>query len=372
MAVIIRELLVQAQEAELGKDYPKAVRLLRDAEAYYRDRQLDGRADQMARNAARIAKDHSVPVGDGFGDELLDVPPPQDDTMPGGQALTPQERAPVLADAQLDAWCSFCCKPKTEVGAMVAGPAGAFICRGCVTASAALHGGVAATSDATLGEVPPPITDVSQRQVKTSQEAPVEAVRAAGDELPAQQRARIVWTRRRPKLALVVGPAGAGKSHLAARLGPVVEVGSALPDGDVAVVELNEPVSDEVAGRIIAWSEARQRRAVVLVCRAALPVSALALRGEHGEATLHTTAELSAAVGAQVPLHLLERVELVLELPAPAREDLMTLGVKLLAQRFVQADARVVEALVDAALKSGRALHEVLALVRRVPPGRYA
>ncbi|MFN7134008.1 MAG: ClpX C4-type zinc finger protein, partial [Myxococcales bacterium] len=42
-----------------------------------------------------------------------------------------------------DCWCSFCCRPKAEAGPMIAGPAGAFICRGCIAASARLSGGEA-------------------------------------------------------------------------------------------------------------------------------------------------------------------------------------------------------------------------------------
>jgi len=47
---------------------------------------------------------------------------------------------PVLADPAQAAWCSFCCRPGQEVGSLVAGPAGAYICRGCVERAQALLG----------------------------------------------------------------------------------------------------------------------------------------------------------------------------------------------------------------------------------------
>jgi ATP-dependent protease Clp ATPase subunit len=45
-----------------------------------------------------------------------------------------------LADPRMDAWCSFCCRPKQEVGQLVAGPAGAFICGSCVLLATELLG----------------------------------------------------------------------------------------------------------------------------------------------------------------------------------------------------------------------------------------
>src|SRR5262249_2020594 len=51
------------------------------------------------------------------------------------------ERTPTLADPALEAWCSFCCRPSREVGALVAGPSQAYVCRGCGELAGSLREG---------------------------------------------------------------------------------------------------------------------------------------------------------------------------------------------------------------------------------------
>jgi ClpX C4-type zinc finger len=112
-----RELLRLAQEAERSGDLARAESLLEQAAAAV-DRAGHGeRAARLRRHARRLAE-----------------------TLPGetGQALT--ERFPVLADPAAAAWCSFCCQPDREVGRLVAGAAGAFICAGCLQRAEALLG----------------------------------------------------------------------------------------------------------------------------------------------------------------------------------------------------------------------------------------
>jgi hypothetical protein len=53
------------------------------------------------------------------------------EALPGEPSRSFPERLPVLADPRQPAWCSFCCRPSTEVGSLVAGPVGAFICLAC-------------------------------------------------------------------------------------------------------------------------------------------------------------------------------------------------------------------------------------------------
>jgi hypothetical protein len=61
-------------------------------------------------------------------------------TLPGEASHPFPERLPVLADAAHKAWCSFCCRPGVEVGNLVAGPVGAFICRACTERALGLLG----------------------------------------------------------------------------------------------------------------------------------------------------------------------------------------------------------------------------------------
>ncbi|MFP2963670.1 ClpX C4-type zinc finger protein [Myxococcus sp. 1LA] len=105
------------------------------------------------------------------------------------------ERGPTRADAALDAWCSFCCRPRTDTGDLVAGPAGAFICKSCLNESQSLLGDVT--------PVPPPAV--------TRTERPVEPVMG----LVGQQAAQSLLTQSldaQARCLLVVGPEGSGKS----------------------------------------------------------------------------------------------------------------------------------------------------------------
>ena len=123
----IRRLLADAQDAERRGKKEEASKLLRIAAAWYRDRQLLPRAAQMLRQARRVEGivDEEEPAEAVFGfDDAPEEPPPGE-----GRVLT-EQRVPQLADPSVDAWCSFCCRPKTEVGPLVAGPAGAYVCQG--------------------------------------------------------------------------------------------------------------------------------------------------------------------------------------------------------------------------------------------------
>src|SRR6218665_527645 len=78
---------------------------------------------------------------------VLDAPGERSEEPPARAASEEEgrfiERGPTRADPSLDAWCSFCCRPRAEVGPLVAGPAGAFICAACIGESGGLLGGVA-------------------------------------------------------------------------------------------------------------------------------------------------------------------------------------------------------------------------------------
>ncbi len=351
MTSTIRDLLTQAQAAEARQDLSEAIRLLKEAEQYYRERQLDGRAQQMARNVARLEAARG-PVSDGFGDELLDG----SSGVPGGAALAAVERGPQRADPALEAWCSFCCKPKQEVGDLVAGPAGAFICRSCVAVSAVLHGGSAE----------PVLPKAAERHRPALEPKRLH-------ELPAQRQARERWERRRPKVGLVVGPSGSGKSALVEALGrPVTRPFERLPDADVLVVDLAQPLGPDEELRLLRWLEEHPRRQVMFSSPGDAPTPLLVLKGEHGDEPVYDTQALSAAVGGRLSDAVLAKVEQLLPLTMPDRPALEALARALLENRGVQLSDAALNQLVDHAERSGRSTHEVVALVSRIPPGRYA
>jgi hypothetical protein len=129
----VRELLAGAQAAEARGEKGEAIALLRKAAEIYRDSQNATRALKMLRHIRRL---EGVDEDDDVGEvpELAEAAH-ADDPAPasGRQPRVLEERGPVRAPKELEAWCSFCCRPNREVGALVAGPTGTFICSGCVT-----------------------------------------------------------------------------------------------------------------------------------------------------------------------------------------------------------------------------------------------
>src|SRR5262249_33464867 len=111
MASDVREYLRAAQAAEIRGDTVQAIELLRTAASAYQQAGNHPRAEQMLRHVRRL--------------EARPAPVPR--------AVDPEltQRGPTLADPTQPAWCSFCCRPRDEVGPLVAGPAGAFISPPC-------------------------------------------------------------------------------------------------------------------------------------------------------------------------------------------------------------------------------------------------
>ncbi len=358
----IRTLLADAQRAESRGERAVAIDLLRRAAAWYQQRKLDARARQMLRQASRLAGE-SVEVelrapppsvrdeGFGFGDELeVELGPaavyelPEetpsralehladrllDEPVDRGPEPRPifEQRGPALADPTLDAWCSFCCRPRSEVGALIAGPAGAFICAGCVATSAGLVG----------VERTPSLSSVRPMAPSTSAAL-----------LPQQRRVVDRLRARKHHLALIIGVAGTGKSTLLQHLG----------DDEVAIYDGPEQARP-VAGR----------RAVIAV-RAEAPTPALVLPGPEGDELIYDTAALAAVV--PLPTELLVRVDGVYVLEGPSAAELLQLARVLLLDKGAVLSDVAIDALVALAVKSGRGVAELAALVARVPAGRYA
>lgn len=373
MSSEIRALLSAAQQAEANGDVRQAVLHLQQAVDFYRARSMDRRAAQMERQIARLeGRPVEVPLasgdledeltahelddegldddGLGFGDELLDAPPRR---RRDGVYTAIADRGPQQADPAIDAWCSFCCRPKGEVGPLVAGPAGAFVCAACVTSAAKLL----ATP---IGELPVPPPPVPRRPG------------AARHQLPSQASAKAAWDRRKPRVALVLGPEGAGKTTFLESLGqPVVRPLSRLPDAETLLVDLNTPLTSDDEAALQAWLDAHPKRRAVLAARGDAPRPVLVLQGEHGEEPVYDTNSLSQAVSAQVSPGLLSKVDAVLPLPPPDHEALTHLAKSLLAAREIELPADALEALVTLAERSGRGARELAALIARIPAGRY-
>jgi hypothetical protein len=125
-----RELLQSAQAAEREGDLARAGALLEQAARIYESTGHDARAAQMRRHVERLGP---VARSAARGEPEPSIAEP----LPGvDRPLV--ERTPTLADPTLEAWCSFCCRPSREVGALVAGPSHAYVCRKCVELAASL------------------------------------------------------------------------------------------------------------------------------------------------------------------------------------------------------------------------------------------
>lgn len=365
----IRELLSAAQQAEIRGEHAEAVRLLRQAAAFYRDRGFATRAMQMLRHARRLEgvedeeldfRPRAVPPGDelGFGDSLIEGAPRWeiDDEDDEPEIARPQkdramfeQRGPALADPNLDAWCSFCCRPKAEVGALIAGPAGAFICAACLRTSAALIGAPVEIAERPVERPRPPLSF----------------------ELPAQRRARERLEQRQPRMALVLGPEGAGKSALLRSMGAATQPPFERLSGDTLRVDLTHPLAAEDEAKLLRWLDEHPKRRVILSARGVVPKPVLVLQGEHGEEPVFDTAALGDSV-KHLSREALSRVDAVVPLEAPDRAALGELARGLLSARGVTLPDAAVEQLVSLAEQSGRGAHELAALIARIPPGSYA
>ncbi len=129
----IRELVRRAQRAELDGDVSQAVQILEEAAERAIELADAGRAASLLRHCLRMA-----PSRADLAERLEWLPK---EAVAPRQVLDLPPRGPAPADPAVDAWCSFCCRPKAEVGPLVAGPAGAFICAPCVRVAAQIAAG---------------------------------------------------------------------------------------------------------------------------------------------------------------------------------------------------------------------------------------
>ena len=211
------------------------------------------------------------------------------------------ERGPTRADPSLDAWCSFCCRPRSEVGPLVAGPAGAFICSACIGESGALLGGVV------------PVASAVRRASASRKPVSFELV---GRRRPASvlERGLEVGVRR----VLLLGPEGTGKSTWMRAL---VEQGRGVlvtpdaldraPVDAVLLVEDVDRLSPAEQASLAAFLARYSERTVVMTSRGKPVAPGPVLQSDSGLLPVLTTPSISEAVRGTPPLVLLEQVQLV-------------------------------------------------------------
>ncbi|RKH69194.1 ClpX C4-type zinc finger protein [Corallococcus aberystwythensis] len=312
----------------------------------------------------------------GAGDAVIPgglLRPPDEDTSPvhAGPARGRRrekriiERGPTRADPALDAWCSFCCRPRGEVGDLVAGPAGAFICKGCLGESQGLLGDVVPS---------PPV-----RKPVVAEEPRAGVVEMVGhDELKTLlERTLQVGAR----CLLLVGPEGCGKSLFFQSLqrrgqGVLASVESleSTPGTEPLLVEDVDRLESGVQAALAAFLASHPQRAVVMSARGAVASLGLWVRGEGGSLPVPTTAGMIEAVQGLVPVSLLERVQVLLPVRRPTVPELVEVARRSLALRqpAVTLSEEVLGAFAAEAVRSPRAGHELQALLSRVYAGSWS
>ncbi|MBF5044142.1 hypothetical protein FGE12_17215 [Aggregicoccus sp. 17bor-14] len=257
------------------------------------------------------------------------------------------ERGPTRADPALEAWCSFCCRPHTEVGALVAGPAGAFICAGCTGESSGMLGGPA----------PAPGTGRAlERSAPTLQLVGQEGAQALLERALAGP----------PSCTLLLGPEGSGKSVWVSAL---VADGRAVrgepaqrtlpPLGRALVLEDVDRLPAEEQGALASWLGSLSAHSVLLSARADAPKPLLTLY-EEGLALPVFAAPALAEATALDP-RLLAAVGPVVCLARPDAALLAQVArAQLSARPEVQVPDEALEALARAAGGSGHVLSSLL------------
>ncbi|RKG90603.1 hypothetical protein D7W82_03560 [Corallococcus sp. CA049B] len=359
-------------------------------------RPLSGRTHAVGQRSQRDASDDDVVVPGGMlmppeEDELdpatglLRASGAEDTVIPGGLLRPPDEdtspvhaepargrrrekriieRGPTRADPALDAWCSFCCRPRGEVGDLVAGPAGAFICKGCLGESQGLLGDVVDPSPVRKPVVEEPragvVEMVGHDEVKTLLERTVQAG---------------------ARCLLLVGPEGCGKSLFFLSLqrrgqGALASVDAleSTPGTEPLLVEDVDRLEPRAQATLTAFLANRPARAVVMSARGAVSSLGLWVRGEGGSLPVPTTAGMIEAVQGTVPVSLLERVQVLLPVRRPTVPELVEVARRTLALRqpAVTLSEEVLGAFAAEAVRSPRAGHELQALLSRVYAGSWS
>lgn len=406
MADEAREYLRAAQEAEIRGDVKEAVELLRKAATLYKSRGNTSRALQMLRHARRLdgtrqdvldeigrlewlpddplsravaGNEVSVDPSDELKAELDKLLTPTEQPLPGATEKQLFERGPAKADPSLNAWCSFCCKPRNEVGELVAGPAGAFICAGCLFEGARLLA-VPLAPKSSVSVQPPLEPDeiaggamaaVAKATAKLRHATP--AVTFFSQPVAARMVEQSLI--RGARLVLVTGPEGTGKSAYLQDLERrgVGTRGSVRDAAKVLLLDGFDQLPEaERAFFAERFLDEPGLRAVISV-RADAPLEPLTLLSDDGPFILHPTASIIASLGGVVPSALADRVDAVAVFEPLSDAELKELAQKFAEQRASDLDLSedVLNALVQLSARSGRGGRELEALLRRIPPGSW-
>ncbi len=304
-----------------------------------------------------------------FGSDDEPAPPPawekpvSEEPRAKEQALI--ERGPTRADPTLDAWCSFCCLPRAEVGELVAGPTGSFICSGCVGESGGLLG--------LEGQV------AARPRTTRRKEELAEAM-----ELVGQQDARALLERALQagaRRVLVIGPVGTGKTvwfrELASQEHGTLVTLEALEQGTggpVVLVEDVDRLPPEAQERLGAFLARHPERTVLMSARGSLGTPRLVLHGAAGSLPVLGTRALSEGVLGAVALSLLEQVQLAIPLQVPSQSELIEIARRRLAPRASELSVteEVLAAIAAEAASSSRSGHELSALLTRLLAGAWS
>jgi hypothetical protein len=294
---------------------------------------------------------------------------PDSPPEPAGQSASSEpslfDRGPTRADPTLDAWCSFCCRPRAEVGEMVAGPTGSFICAACVGESQSLLG--------------------LERAAPSSRPPPARRKEEPGTpELVGQQAARTLLAQgleAGARRVLVIGPEGCGKTvwfqQLASQeLGTVVTIDS-LEQGAGGATVLMEDVDrmpPEVQARLGAFLARHPERTVLMSARGGSTVPSFLLHSPAGSLPMFTSNALFPVLRGAVPLALLDQIQLVVPLQDPSEAEFIEIAQRRLAARGsdVSLAPDVLAAFAAAAARSPRSGHELTALIARVLSGSWS
>ncbi|MDQ3265632.1 MAG: ClpX C4-type zinc finger protein [Myxococcota bacterium] len=443
MADEAREYLRAAQQAEVRGDRSQAVELLMKAATVYRQRGQNERALQMLRHASRLDVTRTdisdqvrrmewmpdrpflraVTDAEEEAEEKAALQPledlalnPADELVDLADASQKQliDRGPSRADPALNAWCSFCCKPKSEVGELVSGPAGAYVCLACVRESARLLGQEPETSAqlpgsqaqvvagsglaGKFGPEPEPGQEAgsttrtstlsnSTAHAPTSASSPVSARRELGPTVdPVGQEQAILEIELALRLGvdsvLLLGPEGAGKTaHLRdlerRGLGVYVETPSQLdvaPPDLPALVDHLEDATPEDWRQLAQVLRGGRAAPVLLAMRGVLPPAEVMLARDGQELPLYPTAMLAQATLGKIPPEVLERVQIAVSFQPPSREELVEVARRLAALRASELDAtdELLTTVAELAMASGRLGHELRAVLGRLPAGEWS
>jgi ClpX C4-type zinc finger len=295
-----KDLVREAQRAEVIGNKKEASRLLREAAASYAQASLPAREQKMLRHAERLEGDEW-----GFGDSLL-----ADDVERAAEPARTlvEKKGPELAERERALWCSFCCRPNVEVGALVAGVTGVYVCAECVVASAHL--------------------------LQVAVEAPMKPQEAEVSWLPWQAQALVRFRAQPPTLPLIFGPAGSGKHFLARHL------------GRVPLTPLARVVSNSI-----------------LISQAPAPLAAVRLPDG---TDIFDTASLGATLPDYAP-EVLAQVDAVFVFASPASSDLLPFLRAWCQRDSVVLPDDTLDQLTQVAQQSGRGMVELKALFSRLP-----